>query len=813
MDLKEAAIYNIANIFKGTGNKKSSQNGCLLDGKPSIVNIPVYQRPYRWADPNDENSPKCIDKLFEDYLENKETDYFIGSTVFVDRTKISEPNYKTFDVIDGQQRLTTLYLINYVRFLILREILLLQLSKTTASFIGNALDPFIDCFSSLLCTNVNYFDDLKESFNKILVRLDDDPTFEEEAKTEMSQLVRKKLFAGIDKIDDKDIDAINKKIDSIKNLLDKNELSLRYSRAIYNDVLKKALCSVCLFPKDRMTYYYELVISKQDDDVNKYPYLRNYTFALQQIFDQLSDQFKNSPEENEKVQKSKNPDVAYLKCLGDFASKMLENLSLCVVISSNDNDANKLFEVLNDRALDVSDLELMKNRFYMQYCKSGDSDSTIDDNIIKSEEIWSDTFKPDAAKAKNKLISFLGTVYLTGNSSLTYSTAAKFVNEISVTYFKNGDKKYSAIELKEDFNVYRAVKIILDRAGMLYQNAKLIAKALEVENEDSSYVKKTLWLLLAREYHSVLPALINPIISYYQFLNRNDNNKSLAGDGFENSFSSYIESLFKSNYTDIQKIAKRFWTATIRADGSNLVKKLADLYTNKNCKGKYQDSEYKCGAIDSDSFDDYQDQLDRQFSSWLNEWTYKDKDKFLQLKILFFRLMLLNRQNKTDSYKSDRVEFLSSDIVSKYIKEASKLELDHLEANNPKEGIKTYFKIDDLEERNKYVSGLGNFMILDKDKNIEKNNEPISVAVSDNGFYQGVKDSWLVQDIKNMLVDPQYAKIDKKDFLKNIPNEEFFNERTRRLKIYFKALIKNISDSDDGAFEVDLKKATSSSGS
>ncbi len=55
-------------------------------------------------------------------------------------------------------------------------------------------------------------------------------------------------------------------------------------------------------------------------------------------------------------------------------------------------------------------------------------------------------------------------------------------------------------------------------------------------------------------------------------------------------------------------------------------------------------------------------------------------------------------------------------------------------------------------------------MILDKDKNIEKNNEPISVAVSDNGFYQGVKDSWLVQDIKNMLVDPQYAKIDKKDF-------------------------------------------------
>ena len=116
MDLKEAAIYNIANIFKGTGNKKSSQNGCLLDGKPSIVNIPVYQRPYRWAEPSDSSSPKCIEKLFNDYSENKDTEYFIGSTVFVDRTNHAPKDLKCkeFDVIDGQQRITTLFLINYV---------------------------------------------------------------------------------------------------------------------------------------------------------------------------------------------------------------------------------------------------------------------------------------------------------------------------------------------------------------------------------------------------------------------------------------------------------------------------------------------------------------------------------------------------------------------------------------------------------------------------------------------------------------------------------------------------------------------------
>lgn len=177
MDLKEAAIYNIYDVFNSQKIEKS--NGSKKDGylvssdEPSIINIPIYQRPYRWASPSDTDSPEYIEKLFEDYLENGRTEYFIGSTVFVDKT--SEGNScKKFDVIDGQQRLTTLYLINYVRFLILREIVLIELTKSrNRTTIGKTIENLNKCFSSLVCTNQDYFGSLLENIQKINSDYDD----------------------------------------------------------------------------------------------------------------------------------------------------------------------------------------------------------------------------------------------------------------------------------------------------------------------------------------------------------------------------------------------------------------------------------------------------------------------------------------------------------------------------------------------------------------------------------------------------------------------------------------------------------------
>ncbi|WQY74072.1 DUF262 domain-containing protein [Helicobacter pylori] len=68
--------------------------------------IPIYQRPYQWTE---ENCEKLLDDLFFNYEDDRKSDYFCGSLVLVK----SDPNSKTetYDIVDGQQRLSTFILL------------------------------------------------------------------------------------------------------------------------------------------------------------------------------------------------------------------------------------------------------------------------------------------------------------------------------------------------------------------------------------------------------------------------------------------------------------------------------------------------------------------------------------------------------------------------------------------------------------------------------------------------------------------------------------------------------------------------------
>ena len=64
--------------------------------------IPLYQRPYSWEKGNVE---QLLDDVWDSFEANDE-EYFIGSLITIERSKD-----KLYDVVDGQQRLTTLNLI------------------------------------------------------------------------------------------------------------------------------------------------------------------------------------------------------------------------------------------------------------------------------------------------------------------------------------------------------------------------------------------------------------------------------------------------------------------------------------------------------------------------------------------------------------------------------------------------------------------------------------------------------------------------------------------------------------------------------
>ena len=56
--------------------------------------------------------------------------------------------------------------------------------------------------------------------------------------------------------------------------------------------------------------------------------------------------------------KGKSP-IEYTNELISEIDSMLEHIKFCVIITGNENDAYTLFEVLNDRALDIEDLDLI----------------------------------------------------------------------------------------------------------------------------------------------------------------------------------------------------------------------------------------------------------------------------------------------------------------------------------------------------------------------------------------------------------------------------------------------------------------------
>ena len=72
--------------------------------KYKIINVPYYQRDYVWGNKNlGKNLYKFIDDIFTQYSIDASKDYFIGTLAFC--------SDMVNDVIDGQQRITSIILI------------------------------------------------------------------------------------------------------------------------------------------------------------------------------------------------------------------------------------------------------------------------------------------------------------------------------------------------------------------------------------------------------------------------------------------------------------------------------------------------------------------------------------------------------------------------------------------------------------------------------------------------------------------------------------------------------------------------------
>lgn len=109
-------------------------SGCLAQPGPQYV-VPVYQRNYTWDTKNVFQLLNDIHSLLEDVVRNKNKDayHFIGSIVNLRR---GDGIFYEREIIDGQQRLTTIFLILYA----LRDLAIKQGDTATENSLRNYLE-------------------------------------------------------------------------------------------------------------------------------------------------------------------------------------------------------------------------------------------------------------------------------------------------------------------------------------------------------------------------------------------------------------------------------------------------------------------------------------------------------------------------------------------------------------------------------------------------------------------------------------------------------------------------------------------------
>lgn len=69
-----------------------------------IYEIPVYQRPYSW---DIEQIDTLLSDIYSSFCENKDISYYVGNIILHDKNEKVNGNILKFEVIDGQQRITT----------------------------------------------------------------------------------------------------------------------------------------------------------------------------------------------------------------------------------------------------------------------------------------------------------------------------------------------------------------------------------------------------------------------------------------------------------------------------------------------------------------------------------------------------------------------------------------------------------------------------------------------------------------------------------------------------------------------------------
>lgn len=714
------------------------------------LKVPHYQRPYKWTASHIETLIKDWKENIKDGQEDNDKKYFAGSVVTV-----ADPAEKFHSLIDGQQRVTTLFLTNFINFILLRKLILSEVERRRCGKLQD-YSKKIQNAAQFIFSDQEILSEIKLGVIELKRISDEDEMSKLHEQDESLQSIKKILWIPKFENEEKYIRNFH---DLMKEKIKEGSLNLHYDRSSFNKSLKRVLEQFYVnFGETQDLTFKNLEEDKLTENE------KIYSNALITILKTFQDEFND---ENNDIYKR-------MHFLHDRITAFLEEVNVCVIQTQNTDDAYTLFEVMNDRALALDDLDLIKNQFFKKFVNTNSDieNSKMDEIIQKLDDQWGDKIFNHRSMNQTfkKMITYLVTVYLTKSTELRNEGSEKYRLNLGSYLSK---EQYSQNEIQRDFNIFETCFQILRLVGLPLQNKENHSIVAQYDSETD--FKKTLYFLNSLQQDGVICGLFNFTLSTIEKIssefdqeivakfikllldNRLDKEKiKLELEVDEENAEDIINKI-----NNIHKQAKILWRSSLMASSSDLPREIAKKiieanYISSNERDLLEIKDLNLTKHHSD------------FESWLNSWQYKPKSLF-KVKTLFASIV---------EYSLDEGDkLIVKPITLKVNLEVRKImELDHMVPQNPADPSILDFVHSDREL---YVNGLGNMMPLPKPNNISKSNESLEKAFK---YYEdaGLDGHFLIKQAKE-LVEAIVAETKKP--------EDFFTERKTNLINYFKQIV------------------------
>jgi hypothetical protein len=474
--------------------------------------------------------------------------------------------------------------------------------------------------------------------------------------------------------------------------------------------------------------------------------------------------------------------TAFNRCqmMAEYLHRFLHTIRFAVIQARSPGDAFVLFEVLNDRAMALEQIDIVKNKLYgalyRSFMADPDGSSEYDLSVADLEGTWLkcvaevNQYRRTYVVMSSFLYFFASSVDLNLNVDFRSKVEAvdeplKALTDATTAYLNTSP--YDRSQAARHFRAIRDAGQLFEAASLQKKGKVGLACRRFAGSETVSWLNKAIWLCHALDYKAVMPAIVLPELYARDSERPREAASTQANPDIEHFGFYWTNLLLASPDAAVPRWAAKFLFRNFRTDSRHKIDFVRDciryVVTGKNeFVMRYADKKGEIPATES-------------LSGRLKNWRYGQGDSAnLKVKVLFHRLI------------ADPIRGFYKTVATR----DAEFALDHMEPQvidekNPK----AYFPAS--EERDDLVNGLGNMMLLVREWNSSKSNNSMYEIFDylEESKYSGLKNHFMVQDIRKLLDTHSREHTIEEGRTIKVPSAEFFSKRRERLTLLIETML------------------------